>query len=65
MQEEWQNLEWALAALRAAIAVEMPKSAHAPNLDQAQAHERLAVWASEVCHEQYRAAMASLEPSGG
>ena len=65
MQEELQNLELALAMLRAAIAVELPKSAHAPNLDQALAHARVAAWASEVVHEQYRAAMAALEPSDG
>jgi hypothetical protein len=61
MQEEWRNLELALAQLRAAIAVELPKLAFEPNPDQAAAHLRLAAWAVEVSAEQRHAAERSLD----
>ena len=58
--EELMVLESGLAMVRAAIAVDYPKSPYAPNPDQAKAHLQLAEWAAAVMREQYRAAAAAL-----
>lgn len=66
MQEELQQLELALCAVRAAIAVCYPKSPWAASARQALAHRQLGRWLLEEAAEQERAMKAAMEgPEAG
>lgn len=61
LQEELQSLELALCAVRAAIAVEYPKSPSAASVQRALAHRQLGRWLLEEAAEQERAMRAAME----
>ena len=61
LAEELRALELALIAVRAAIAVEFPKSPTDPAVQQALAHRQLGRWLLAEAEEQERAMLAAME----
>lgn len=61
LSEELRRLELALCVVRAAIAVQYPKSPSGSLAQRALAHQRLALWLTAEAEEQVRAMLAAMK----